>query len=529
MASGQLSTVLRHLRRAALLSEGAAQTDGDLLNRYLIEHDDAAFESLLVRHGPMVLGVCQRILRNEADAHDAFQATFLVFVRRAVSIQPPGMVGNWLYGVAQRTSLRARAMNRQRKANTRLATPMLHDASRDQAQVEFNDLLDRELSQLPDKYRAPVVLCGLEGRSLKEVAQQLECPAGTVASRLARGRELLARRLARQGLALSSPALAMSLGQQAAAAWVPAALFASTAQAASALAAGPALGAGIISSKVLALTEGAVRTMFFSKLQWVTVACMSVFLAGAGGTLITYQASGADKKGVRHQATLSAAEEKAQQPQPDKENAEKSKPKERTHGYLGVMLKGDEEGGPVVILTVSPDSPAAKAGIKVDDIVLKVGKTDVKDPFAAVDALKALKPGEKVAIRIKRGEKEMDVTVTLGKWPAEVKEGDKPDKPSPAVEKPRGYFGLRLRGDTDGDSIIVDGTNPDSPAAKAGVEAEDTVLKVGKDKVKSVEELLKLLSKTKEGDKVTFRIKRGEKEMDVTITAGKRPADFGKM
>jgi RNA polymerase sigma factor (sigma-70 family) len=528
MASEELTSVLRQMRRAVLLSERAGQTDGDLLNRYLIERDDAAFEALLGRHGAMVLGVCRRILGNEADAHDAFQATFLVFVRKAASIEPRGMVGNWLYGVAQRTSLRARAMNQQREANARLLKPMLRDPSPDQDQVELNDLLDQELSHLPHKYRAPVVLCGLEGRSLEEAARQLDCPAGTVASRLARGRELLAKRLARQGLALSGTALTATLGKQAASAGVPAALYASTAQAASALAAGPALAAGIISSKVLTLMEGTVRTMVFSKLQWVAVICLSLSLAGGGGTLI-YRASGAEKQRSRQIATPTAAEQKPEQPPPDKEKTEKSKPKERTHGYLGVMLAGDEEGGTVRIHDVTPDSPAAKAGVKVDDVVLKVGKTDVTDPNSAVSALKAFKPGEKVIIRIKRGEKEMDVTVTLGKWPAEVKDGDKAEKRAPAAEKPRGYFGLKLRADTDDGQVVVHETEPDSPAAKAGIKAEDIVLKVGKDKVKSAEELIKKLSNLKEGDKVTFRIKRGEKEMDVTITAAKRPADFGKM
>jgi RNA polymerase sigma factor (sigma-70 family) len=528
MASAQLSSVLRHMRRAVLLSESAAQSDGDLLNRYLIERDDAAFESLLKRHGAMVLGVCRRILRNEADAHDAFQATFLVFVQKALSIQPPAMVGNWLYGVAQRTSLKARRMNRLRGVKQRLAMLMLREASCDKAQMELKDLLDQELSRIPDKYRAPVVLCGLEGRSLKEAAQQLNCPAGTVASRLARGRDLLAKRLARQGLTLSGAALAMSLGREAAAASVPPALFASTAQAVSAHAAGQALAAGMISSKVFTLTQGVVRTMFFSKLQSVVLVCMSVSLGGAGGTLISYQASGAEQKGSRQQATPSAAGKHPDQSQSDKQKAEKRK--ERTHGYLGVMLAGDQEGGPVLVHDVFPESPADRAGVKVDDIILKVGKTEVKDPNTAVSVLKAIKPGEKVTIRFKRGEKEMDMTITLGQWPADFKEGGKPDKlPSPSAEKARGFFGLKLRGDTDNGAVVVDDLEPDSPAAKAGIKAEDILLKAGKDKVNSAQELIKQLSNLKEGDKVTFRIKRGEKEMDVTITAGKRPPDFGKM
>jgi DNA-directed RNA polymerase specialized sigma24 family protein len=114
VAQGRERGVLRHLRRAALRSEGAALPDGDLLGRYLADRDEAAFELLLRRHGAMVLGVCRRVLRNEADAHDAFQATFLVFVRKAASIRPRALVGNWLYGVAHNTARKAKAMNRRR-------------------------------------------------------------------------------------------------------------------------------------------------------------------------------------------------------------------------------------------------------------------------------------------------------------------------------------------------------------------------------------------------------------------------------
>jgi RNA polymerase sigma factor (sigma-70 family) len=529
MASASLSSVLRHVRRAVLLSEGAAQTDGDLLSRYLTERDEAAFESLLTRHGGMVLGVCRRILRNEADAQDAFQATFLVFVRKAASIQPRAMVGNWLYGVAQRTSLKARAMNRQRQEHARLATPLFPTASREQAQVELQDLLDRELSRIPNKYRAPVVLCGLEGRSLKEAAQQLDCPAGTVASRLARGRDLLAKRLVRRGLALSSAALVLALAREASAASVPTALFAATAQAVSASAAGQTLVAGIIPAKVLALADGAMRTMFLSKLHWVMVVCTWVALAGAVGILVPDAPSDAEQKGPRQPARPSATVENLMQARLDHQ-AENSKSEERTYGYLGVMLAGDEENGRVFVHEVFPDSPAAKAGVKAEDIVLKVGDKETKDPQTAVSALKALKPGEKVTIRFRRGEKEKDLTITLGKWPADFRGGGKPEKADPpAAEKARGFIGLKLRGDTDNGSVVIHDIEPDSPAAKADIKAEDILLKVGKEAVKSPEGVLRQLSDLKEGDKVTFRIKRGEKEMDVTVTAGKRPPDFGKM
>src|SRR5262245_34570240 len=154
MAEGQLHGVIRHLRRVALLPDGAGLTDSELLEYYLTRRDEAAFESLLQRHGPMVLGVCRRILRNEADAHDAFQATFLVFVRKAASISPRAMVGNWLYGVAHKTALKAKAMNRQRRVKERQRGAPLQTALPEEVWQELQALLDEALSRLPDKYRS---------------------------------------------------------------------------------------------------------------------------------------------------------------------------------------------------------------------------------------------------------------------------------------------------------------------------------------------------------------------------------------
>src|SRR5919206_746462 len=121
MAAGQLSGVVRQLRRAALLQDGGGMTDGQLLDRFLRRRDEAAFEALVRRHGPMVLGVCRRVLRHEADAEDAFQATFLVLVRRAAAVNPRARVGNWLYGVAYRTALKAKALNHRRRVKERQA------------------------------------------------------------------------------------------------------------------------------------------------------------------------------------------------------------------------------------------------------------------------------------------------------------------------------------------------------------------------------------------------------------------------
>src|SRR5262245_13762260 len=110
-----LNAVIRHLRRAALLQDGAGRTDGELLESFIDQKDEAAFEALVRRHGPMVLGVCRRVVRNHHDAEDAFQATFLVLARKASSVSPRERVANWLYGVALRTAMKAKTMTTKRR------------------------------------------------------------------------------------------------------------------------------------------------------------------------------------------------------------------------------------------------------------------------------------------------------------------------------------------------------------------------------------------------------------------------------
>src|SRR5262249_31376838 len=158
------------------------------LERFVARRDEAAFEALVRRHGPMVLGVCRRVLRNEADAEDAFQATFLVLVKKARSVVPRALVGSWLYGVAHNTARKAKAMNSKRRAKERLAGAAPRPAAPAEACRQLHARLDEELSRLPDKYRAPVVLCDLEGKSYKEAARLLGWPQGTLSGRLTRAR-----------------------------------------------------------------------------------------------------------------------------------------------------------------------------------------------------------------------------------------------------------------------------------------------------------------------------------------------------
>jgi RNA polymerase sigma factor (sigma-70 family) len=360
MANGLLTGVLRHLRRATLLSEGAAQTDGDLLERYLTERDEAAFEALLVRHGAMVLGVCRRILRNEADAQDAFQATFVVFLRKASSIQPRAMVGNWLYGVAHRTSLKAKAMNRRRGAREVCGTAESRDDSREQELLELQALLDQELSRLPDRYRAPVILCELEGKSIRETAQRLGCPPGTVASRLARGRDMLARRLARLGLSLPAGALVLALEREAAAAGVPSSLFAATVRSMTALAAGQTATAAVISTKALTLAEGVMKTMLLTKMKLVVLSLTVCALLGTAGTQAVFHAMGAEQ------------EERGKAPPPVSEPAKKPRPE--TDGAVLLRQGKLDEAAASFRRAIQIDPRDAQAYNNLGIVLLRQGK-----------------------------------------------------------------------------------------------------------------------------------------------------------
>ena len=223
--------VLDHMLRTALCAEGGSLTDGQLLQRFIELRDDAAFAVLVHRLGPMVWGVCRRLLGRVHDIEDAFQATFLVLVRKAAVVVPREGVGGWLHGVAYHTALKARAQSAQRRRRERQVTA-LPDREELQHDVreEVQAVLDYELARLPDKYRLPIVLCDLGGRSRKEVARQLQIPEGTLSSRLTTARTTLGQRLARRGVAVPAAALAALVSQQAAA--VPTPILTSTIKAA---------------------------------------------------------------------------------------------------------------------------------------------------------------------------------------------------------------------------------------------------------------------------------------------------------
>lgn len=291
MATAVMTSVIRHIRRLVRPRDGGDLTDGQLLDRFLGQREEAAFEALVRRHGPMVLGVCRRVLHHTQDAEDAFQATFLVLIRKAACITPRELVGHWLYGVAYRTAMKARTMSARRQARERQVKDMPSRQNHD-AQIwsDLQPLLDQELNRLPETYRVPVVLCDLEGKSRKDVARQLRLPEGTVSSRLARGRGMLGRRLAARGVALSAASLAVLLSPKTASASVPASLLVSTLEAATLFAAGKTAAAGLVSAKVVALTEGVLKAMLLTKLKIATGLLLAVGILGTGAGLVTHKA-----------------------------------------------------------------------------------------------------------------------------------------------------------------------------------------------------------------------------------------------
>ena len=174
-------------------------SDRHLLQRFVRYRDEAAFESLVRRHGAMVLGVCRRVLGRAEDAEDAFQATFLVLMRKAGLIARPELLGNWLYGVASRISRKARAqIFRRRRVEHEAAPQEPMQEPHDEGSREVRALLVGELARLPVRYREPLALCYLQGLTNKEAARRLGWPPGSMSYRLARGRKLLRARLVGQ-------------------------------------------------------------------------------------------------------------------------------------------------------------------------------------------------------------------------------------------------------------------------------------------------------------------------------------------
>ena len=289
MANGQSEAVLERPQAVVDAGTVAGMSDGQLLARFNAHRDELAeiaFAALVRRHGPMVLRVCRQVLGDWHTGEDAFQATFLILARRAGSIRRPELLGHWLYGVALRTARMARMRSERRRRRDSsggdvMSVEPIGDVDRPELRLisrEELNALHEEVSRLPERYRVPVVLCELEGLTYHEAALRLRCPVSTIGVRLKRARERLRLRLTQRGLAGTAGLLGALSGREAASAWVPSRLVTDTVEVATRFAASKAAANGLVSTGVIALTEGGLRSMALAPLKLATGLVLAVAL-----------------------------------------------------------------------------------------------------------------------------------------------------------------------------------------------------------------------------------------------------------
>jgi RNA polymerase sigma factor (sigma-70 family) len=274
-----LRNVLKYLHREAL-RQGAGLSDGCLLERFVHSRDEAAFELLVWRHGPLVMNVCRRLLRCDHDVEDAFQATFAALACKARTIRKQSTAAPWLYRVAYRAALAARAKANRHIALLPEAEP-LAAADDDWLWRDLGPVLDAEVQKLAEKYRSAFVLCCLEGLTHGEAAARLGCPEGTIHSRLATARAQLRRRLEHRGVTLSGMGLAFEFGSRQAIAPPTVQLVQQTLTVACSMATGP-IGSTAVKSSIITLTKGVLLTMWIQSYTAPALVTLALCLVGVG-------------------------------------------------------------------------------------------------------------------------------------------------------------------------------------------------------------------------------------------------------
>jgi RNA polymerase sigma factor (sigma-70 family) len=359
--------------------------DADLLRRFVAGRDESAFLELLRRHGPMVLGVCRRLLADPHAAEDAFQATFLVLLRKGPTLARRELLANWLYGVACRVALRARRSRRGAGLPAAEGLPGDEpDPAEAAARRDLERLLDEEVRRLPDNYRRAVVLCYLQGYSYSEAARQLGRPPGTVATWLARARERLRGRLVRRGLGVPATGLAGLLAADRLSAAVPPALVEQSLAAARSILAGQA---AAVSPTVLTLARGVSRTMLRTRLGFVALLLVSL---AAGGAFVLSSSAFSDK-GVPPQEAAGPGDKPRAEDRPPADKGSKSEAESATPlkltGFSVISLTGAgrvtvKQTGKEAVSVKGDKALAEKSIAKVEkDTLVLVGASS--DPFGA--------------------------------------------------------------------------------------------------------------------------------------------------
>lgn len=375
MASRQLHILIQHLRRCVCPRGEDTLSDTQLLERWNKQRDEAAFEVLLWRHGAMVLAVCRRLLRDSHDIEDAFQAAFLTLVRKGQSIRRPEALAPWLYRVAYRIALRLRREDAERTRREQAGVETLTGGEANEAASrDLRVAVEEEIDLLPERYRQAFVLCCLEGKTHAEAAHLLGRPTGTVSCWLKRGRERLRQRLTQRGLA-SAAALA-AVGESEAQAVLPAALVQSTGRAATALTVGGGGSAAMISARVAALVDAAVRGTVATKLKWTLVLGPMLGLTATGAGVWAYHP-------VSVQQTPASQEPKTQTPEQLRQQTEQAARTDRYGDPLpqGALFRFGSvrmRHAPAILgSALSPDGKllATTSGLSVVLWDLKVGKS----------------------------------------------------------------------------------------------------------------------------------------------------------
>jgi RNA polymerase sigma factor (sigma-70 family) len=381
MTSAHTERFRRLLRQE--LSAGALPgvSDQALVQRLAVGRDPVAFEAILRRHGPMVLSLCRRVLDNQHDAEDACQATFLVLIEKAASVRRQEAVGSWLYGVAYRVARKARSRAACRQDREMQAVPPTTcDPLAELTLREAQAILDRELGRLPDKLRAPLLLCCLEGLTRDEAALRLGWPLGKLKSRLEQARALLRSRLTARGLTPSAALMALLLRQQPASGALPASLV----QAMATCISSSGVQARLVSAQAVSLAKGAMRTMFWTKAAFGAIGLLTV-LAGVGAVAIVATSAWSG------------------------------------HDVPRIVTRADQPVGP-------PAPAAAQArGAKTDDVrqfqgnwlLVEFEFNGAKAPKEQVEALKVRwkVQGDKVTEHIRDKTREMKLTLDASKQP----------------------------------------------------------------------------------------------------------------
>ncbi len=409
MANGSGGPLLRFIRTIRSQGSDDGCSDRHLLARFAAQRDEAAFAAIVQRHGPMVLAVCRRLLRDAQQAEDAFQATFLVLVRKAGSLGKPDALGNWLYGVAYRTSLKIKGcLSRLHlREQALIHEPCAADGLDATSLLEMRSVLDQELLRLPERYRSAIVLCYLQGKTHEQAARELGCPRETISTRVMRGRERLRRRLVDRGICLSAGLLAVGLAESMARGSVPASLVGATVRAGLLYAAEKTVASAAWSSQA-AFVELFVRSLFVGKLKIISAVAMTLALAGVGAGMVAQHGLG----------DLAPASCLLSQCVPDESLRSALVPKE-DEGWLGVVLDGNQEAGPPAILSVLEYSPAEKADFQDGDRILQIGDREAKDVPTAIELVRALKPGQRTTVKIQRQDRDINIQVTVAKRPSE--------------------------------------------------------------------------------------------------------------